>query len=195
MSWFHHPSPKKLAADNDMHGLVGCVRGKDQAIAREAATLLAALVDDFDDAPGTHEVLVDLEMDAGAMAKHALGCVLRHDFGRNTHVKSSAASALYRIHAVDELKKVIEEIRAGEHQGQALHATLSHVVLGAAIRNNDAPTVQFVLVNGQFNDPGEVAAAYDFLRSHGGDAAVEKVASDPAVFSPLAKEAGLPRPS
>lgn len=195
MSWFHHPNPKKLAADNDMHGLVSCVTGKDQAVAREAATLLAALVDDFDSAPGTHEVLVDLEMDAGPMAKHALGCVLRHDFGRNTHVKSSAASALYRIHAIDELKKVVDEVRGSEHQGGPLHATLSHVLLGAAMRNQDAPTVQYLLVNGQFSDPGEVASAYDFLRSHGGADAVEKVAGDPAVFSPLAKEAGLLRPS
>ncbi len=195
MSWFHHPNPKKLAADNDMHGLLNCVTRENETIARQAAPLLAALVDDFDNAPGTHEVLVDLEMDAGPLAKHALGCVLRHDFGRNTHVKSNAASALYRIHAVDELKKIVEEIRGSEHQGQALHATLSHVLLGAAMRNNDVPTVQFLLVNGQFNDPGEVAAAYDFLRSHGGAEAVEKVASDTAVFSSLAKEAGLPRPS
>lgn len=194
MSWFS-PNPKKLAANNDLHGLVGCVVGKDPAIAREASTLLAALVDDFDNAPGTHEVLVDLEMDAGPMAKHALGCVLRHDFGHNSHVKSSATLALYRLHAVDELKKVIEEIRGSEHQGQALHATLSHVLLGAAIRGNDVGLVEFLLVNGQFNDPSEVAAAYDFLRSQGGADAVEKVASDPAVFSPLAKEAGSPRPS
>ena len=195
MSWFHHPNPKKLAADNDMHGLANCVTRENETIARQAAPLLAALVDDFDNAPGTHEVLVDLEMDAGPMAKHALACVLRHDYGRNTHVKSNAASALYRIHAVDELKKIVEEVRGSEHQGGALHATLSHVLLGAATRSNDVPTVQFLLVNGQFNDPGEVAAAYDFLRSHGGADAVEKVANDPAVFSAVAKEAASPRPS
>lgn len=195
MSWFHHPNPKKLAANNDMHGLVECVRGKDQAIAREACTLLGALVDDFDSAPGTHEVLVDLEMDATPMSIQALGCVLRHDFGRNTHVKSSAATALYRVHALDELKKVIGEIRAGEHQSQAVHATLSHVLLGCAMRANDVAFVEFLLVNGQFHDAGEVASAYELLRSHGGSAAVEKVANDPAVYSDVVKDAAITRPS
>jgi hypothetical protein len=195
MPWFRHPNPKKLAADNDMHGLVNCVTKENEAIAREAASLLAGLVDDFDNAPGTHEVLVDLEMDAGPMAKHALGCVLRHDFGHNSRVKSSAATALYRIHAVDELKRVIEELRASEHQGQMLHATLSQVLLGAATRADDVAMVEFLLVNGQYQDPGEVAVAYELLRSRGGAAAADKVANDPAVFSEVAKEAASLRPS
>jgi hypothetical protein len=190
MSFFFHPKPKKLAENNDLHGLVECVTGKDPAIAKEAAPLLAGLVDDFDEAPGTHEVLRDLEGDASAMAVYALGCVLRHGFERSTGVKSVAALALYRLHALDELKKIFGELRASEHAGKTLHAKLSHAILGAAVRAHDVPTTQFVLVNGQFASPGEVADGLDLVRSTGGDAALASAVQDPAVFSDVVKQAG-----
>ena len=189
MSFFHHPNPTKLAANNDLHGLVNCVTGKDQAVARQAAPLLAALVDDFDDAPGTHEVLRDLEGDASPMAVYALACVVRHGFERSSHVKSVAALALYRLHAFDELRKIVEEVRNGEHRGKTLHATLSHDLLGAAVRAHDVAMAQFILVNGQFATPGEIAAGLELLRSAGGAGAVEQVVADPAVFSAAVKQA------
>ena len=34
MSFFHHPNPAKLAANNDLRGLVECVTGKDAAVAK-----------------------------------------------------------------------------------------------------------------------------------------------------------------
>src|ERR1044072_1714269 len=101
--FFRHPNPTKLAANNDLHGLVGGVCGKDQAAARQPAPPLAGLVDDFDEAPGTHEALRDLEGDASPMAVHALACVVRHGYERSTAVNSVAALALYRLHAVDQL--------------------------------------------------------------------------------------------
>ncbi|HXT20275.1 MAG TPA: hypothetical protein VN923_05970 [Thermoanaerobaculia bacterium] len=189
MSFFRHANPTKLAANNDLHGLVECVCGKDQACAKQAAPLLAGLVDDFDDAPGTHEALRDLEGDASPMAVQALACVVRHGFERSTGVKSVAALALYRLHAVDELKKILAELRASEHAGKTLHSRLSHDVLGAAVRAHDAATAEYVLVNGQFASPGEIADGLDLLRS-GGAGAVERVAADPAVFSPVVKQAG-----
>lgn len=188
MSFFFHPKPKKLAENNDLHGLVECVTGKDPAIAKEAAPLLAALVDDFDQAPGTHEVLRDLEGDATPMATYALACVLRHGFERSTGVKTVAAQALYRLHAFDDLKKIFAELRASEHAGKTLHARLSHDILGAAVRAHDVPTAQFVLVNGQFASPGEVAAGLDLVRSAGAEA-VGQVVEDPAVYSAAVKEA------
>jgi len=191
MSFFFHPKPKKLAENNDLHGLVECVTGKDPAVAKEAAPLLAALVDDFDDAPGTHEVLRDLEGDASAMAVYALGCVLRHGFERSTGVKSVAALALYRLHALDELKKIFGELRASEHAGKTLHAKLSHDILGAAVRAHDVPTTQFVLVNGQFASLGEAAGGLDLVRSAGAEA-VAQVVEDPAVFSAAVKDAAGP---
>ena len=191
MSFFHHPNPAKLAANQDLHGLVACVTGKDQAIARQAAPLLAALVDDFGDAPGTHEIVRDLESDAQPMAVVALTCVLRHGFDRSSHIKASAALSLYRLHAVDDLKKVFGELRGGEQAGKALHAALSHALLAAAVRAHDVATAQFLLVNGQFAGAGEVAPAFDLLRSDGGGAALERVVDDGAIFSEAAKEAGL----
>lgn len=188
MSFFHHPKPTKLAANNDLHGLVECVTGKDQAVAKEAAPLLAGLVDDFDEAPGTHEVLRDLEGDATPMAKYALACVVRHGFERSTGVKSVAALALYRLHALDELKTIFAELRAGEHAGKTLHAKLSHDVLGAAVRAHDVATTQLILVNGQFASPGEVAEGLDLVRSAGAEA-VAQVVEDPALFSAAVKEA------
>lgn len=190
MSFFHHPNPTKLAENNDLHGLVNCVTAKDQATARKAAPLLAALVDEFDEAPGTREVIRDLESDAQPMSVHALTCVVRHGFERNSHVKSSAALALYRLRAGDELRNVLRELRGGPHAGNTLHATLSHDLLGAAIRARDVAMVQFLLVHGQFTNATEVAAAFDLLRS-GGTEAVERVVGDPAIFSSVVKEAGL----
>jgi hypothetical protein len=181
--FFSHPNPVKLAANNDLHGLFDCVVGKDQNAAKQAATLLAGLVDDFDDAPGTHEVLRDLEGDASPMAVYALACVVRHGFERSSHVKSVAALALYRLHKVDELEKIVAELRSGEHAGGTLHAALSHDLLGAAVRSHDVATAQLILKNGQFASPGEIAAGLDLLRSSGGDAAVASVSNDPAVFS------------
>jgi hypothetical protein len=188
--FFRHPNPTKLAANNDLHGLVECVCGKDQAAARQAAPLLAGLVDDFDEAPGTHEALRDLEGDASPMAVHALACVVRHGYERSTGVKSVAALALYRLHAVDELKKIVDEVRNGEHAGKALHAKLSHDVLGAAVRAHDAATTQYILVNGQFASADEVAAGLDLVRSDGGAGAVERVTGDPAVYSAVVRGAG-----
>ncbi|HEV8240987.1 MAG TPA: hypothetical protein VGS57_16595 [Thermoanaerobaculia bacterium] len=188
--FFSHPNPAKLAANNDLHGLFNCVVGKDQNAAKQAAALLAGLVDDFDDAPGTHEVLRDLEGDASPMAVYALACVVRHGFERSSHVKSVAALALYRLHAVGELQKIVEELRNGEHAGKTLHAQLSHDVLSAAVRAHDAATAQFILVNGQFASAGEVAPGLELLLSTGGDAAVAGVVADPAVFSPAVKGAG-----
>ena len=188
--FFSHPNPAKLAANNDLHGLFNCVVGKDQNVAKQAATLLAGLVDDFDDAPGTHEVLRDLEGDASPMAVYALACVVRHGFERSSHVKSVAALALYRLHKVDELQKIVEELRNGEHAGKTLHATLSHDLLGAAVRSHDVATAQLILVNGQFASPGEIAAGLEMLRFAGGDAAVASVVQDPAVFSGAVREAG-----
>jgi len=185
--FFRHPNPTKLAANNDLHGLVECVCGKDQAAAKQAAPLLAGLVDDFDDAPGTHEALRDLEGDASPMAVHALACVVRHGYERSTGVKSVAALALYRLHAVDELKKIVDEIRSGEHSGKALHAKLSHDVLGAAVRAHDAATTQYILVNGQFASADEIAPGLDLLRSSG---ALDQVVGDPAVYSAVVREAG-----
>jgi len=147
MSFFRHPNPAKLAANQDMHGLVDCVTGKDQAIAKQAAPLLAALVDDFDEAPGTHEVLRDLEGDAQPMAVYALVCILRHGFDRSSHVKSSAAVALYRLHATDDLKRIFEELRNSDHKGKKLHADLSRAVLGATVRAHDAAMTAFLLRN------------------------------------------------
>ena len=186
---FFHANPAKLAANNDLHGLFNCVIGKDQTVHRQAAQLLAGLVDDFDDAPGTHEALRDLEGDASPMAVYALACVVRHGYERSTGVKSVAALALYRLHAVDELKKIVDEIRNGEHAGKALHAKLSHDILGAAVRAHDVATAQYILVNGQFASAGEVAAGLDLLRSDGGAGAVEQVTGDPAVYSPAVREA------
>ena len=184
--FFRHPNPTKLAANNDLHGLVECVCGKDQAVAKQAAPLLAGLVDDFDDAPGTHEALRDLEGDASPMAVYALACVVRHGYERSTGVKSVAALALYRLHAVDELKKIVDEIRSGEHAGKALHAKLSHDVLGAAVRAHDVATLQYILVNGQFASPGEVEAGFDLVRSAG---ALDQVVGEPAVYSAAVREA------
>ena len=188
--FFSHPNPAKLAANNDLHGLFNCVIGKDQNVAKQAATLLAGLVDDFDDAPGTHEVLRDLEGDASPAAVYALACVIRHGFERNSHVKSVAALALYRLHKADELKKIVEELRNSEHAGKALHAQLSHDILGAAVRAHDVPTAQFILVNGQFASSGEVAPGLELVRSSGGDAAVASVVNDPSVFSSAVRQAG-----
>jgi hypothetical protein len=188
MLFFHHPNPAKLAANNDLHGLVECVTGKDQAIARQAAPLLAALVDDFDEAPGTHEVLRDLEGDAQPMAVYALGCVLRHDFGRNSHVKSSAALALYRLHAFEDLKKVLQEVRASEHAGGPFHASLSHDLLGAALRAHDLAMLPFALVHGQFAEAREVVPALEALSAAGGSA-IAAVAEDSATFSAAVREA------
>ncbi|HET9766178.1 MAG TPA: hypothetical protein VFS60_04995 [Thermoanaerobaculia bacterium] len=188
MSFFFHAKPKKLAENNDLHGLVECVTGKDPAVAKEAAPLLAGLVDDFDEAPGTHEALRDLEGDATPMAKHALACVVRHGFERSTGVKSVATLALYRLHAIDELKKIFAELRASEHAGKTLHAKLSHDVLGAALRAHDVPTTQWVLVNGQFASRGEVADGLDLVRSAGAEA-VAQVVEDPALFSAAVKDA------
>ena len=192
MGFFSHPNPTKLAANNDLHGLVECVTGKDQTVAKQAAPLLAGLVDDFDEAPGTHEALRDLEGDATPMARYALACVVRHGFERSTGVKSVAALALYRLHAVDEIRKIFEEIRNGEHAGKTLHAKLSHDLLGAAVRAHDAAMAQLVLTNGQFAAPGEAAAGVDLLRAEGGAGAVEKVVEDPALFSAAVKDAGRP---
>jgi len=190
MSFFRHPNPAKLAANQDMHGLVDCVTGKDQAIAKQAAPLLAALVDDFDEAPGTHEVLRDLEGDAQPMAVYALVCILRHGFDRSSHVKSSAAVALYRLHATDDLKRIFEELRNSDHKGKKLHADLSRAVLGATVRAHDAAMTAFLLRNGEFSSAAEVAPAFELLRSSGGPAAVEAVTGDASTFSSAAKEAG-----
>ena len=185
---FFHANPAKLAANNDLHGLFNCVIGKDQTVHRQAAQLLAGLVDDFDDAPGTHEALRDLEGEATPNAIYALACVVRHGFERSTGVKSVAALALYRLHAAGELKKILEELRASEHAGKALHARLSHDLLGAAVRAHDVPTAQLVLVNGQFASPGEVADGLGLVRSAGAEA-VAQVVEDPALFSAAIKEA------
>jgi hypothetical protein len=194
MSFFRHPNPAKLAANQDMHGLVECVTGKDQAIAKQAAPLLAALVDDFDEAPGTHEVLRDLEGDAQPMAVFALVCILRHGFDRSSHVKSSAALALYRLHAAEDLKRIVEEVRGSDQKGGRLHSDLSHSLLGAAVRGRDVAMTTFLLRNGRFSTVAEVAPAFDLLRSSGGQGAVEAVVNDPSTFSTVAKEAGAEAP-
>jgi len=186
---FFHANPAKLAANNDLHGLFNCVIGKDQTVHRQAAQLLAGLVDDFDDAPGTHEALRDLEGEATPNAIYALACVVRHGFERSTGVKSVAALALYRLHAAGELKKILEELRASEHAGKALHARLSHDLLGAAVRAHDVATVEYVLVNGQFASPDEAAPGLEVLRNEGGAGAVERVSGDPAVYSAAVREA------
>jgi hypothetical protein len=188
--FFRHPNPAKLAANQDLHGLVECVTGKDEAIARQAAPLLAALVDEFDVAPGTHEVLRDLEGDAKPMAIYALACVLRHDFDRDSHVKTSAALALYRLHAVDELKKIVVELRGSEQKGNALHTDLSQGVLGAAVRAHDLPMVEFMLVNGSFANEAAADPGFDLLLGDGGRDAVERVVKDATVFSPHVKQQG-----
>jgi hypothetical protein len=194
MSFFRHPNPAKLAANQDLHGLVECVTGKDQAIAKQAAPLLAALVDDFDEAPGTHEVLRDLESDAQPMAIYALGCILRHGFERSSHIKASAALALYRLHATGELQRIVEEVRASEHKGKKLHVDLSHCLVGAAVRANDAALASFILKNGAFSSAAEAAPAVEVLRAAQGAGAVEAVASDPSTFSAVVKEASVAAP-
>jgi hypothetical protein len=193
--FFHHPNPAKLAANQDLHGLFVCVTGKDQAIAKQAAPLLAALVDDFDEAPGTHEVLRDLESDAQPMAVHALCCILRHDFSRNTHMKWGAALALYRLRARADLERVFTELRNSEHAGKALHAKLTRDLLGAAVRAHDPALGRFLMTNGQFASADEAAPGFELLRSEGGAGTVEALANDPAVFSPAVREAGARMPS
>jgi hypothetical protein len=175
--WFSHPNPAKLAEANDLHGLVNCVTGKDLKVARQAVPILAALVDDLDGAPGTHDTIRDLESDAGPMAIEALVGVLRHDFGRSTQVKKDAALALYHLHAVEQVKSVVGEVRDSPHRGEALHATLSRVLLGAAVHARDAETARFLLANGHFTDPAQTAAAQEMLGGAGGTAAAAAPAS------------------
>ncbi|HEV8630006.1 MAG TPA: hypothetical protein VGV61_06785, partial [Thermoanaerobaculia bacterium] len=96
-----------------------------------------------------------------------------------------------RLHAVDELKKILGELRASENKGNALHADLSQSLLGAAMRAHDLPVVEFLLVNGQFPTEAAVEPAYDLLlASAGGREAVERVVNDRTLFSPVVKQQG-----
>ncbi len=190
MSFFHHPNPAKLAANQDLHGLFVCVTGKDQAVAHQAAPLLAALADDLDGAPGTHEVVRDLESDAQPTAIHALACMLRHGFDRTTRVKTDAALSMYRLHALGELQAILAEVRESEHQGGALHAALSRLLLAAAVRGHDLAMVQFLLVNGCFGEAGEVAPAVELLGDSGDPDVIAQVVADPALFSAAVRQAG-----
>ena len=178
--WFNHPNPAKLAAANDLRGLVNCVTGKDAAVARQAVPILAALVDDLDGAPGTHDTIRDLESDAGPMAVEALVAVLRHDLARDTHVKAAAALGLYHLHRADLVQKVLAEIGESSYKGQALHGTLSRTLLGAAVRGKDVAMVEFLLANGHFADDSQVAAARDLLRSSGASGGTAAAAVTPS---------------
>ena len=90
MSFFHHANPTKLAANQDLHGLVNCVTGKDQAVARQAAPLLAALVDDSTRLPApTRCCVTSRAMPNRWRSTRSLRSPAR--LQRSSHVKASAA--------------------------------------------------------------------------------------------------------
>jgi hypothetical protein len=187
MTFFRrHATPQQLAAESDINGLFLCVTGKDQKVAKEAVPLLAALVDELDMAPGTHEVLRDLESDATPNSVHALEGIVRHDLAHTSGVKMGAVLALFRLHAMAELRKIVEDIRNGDAAGKPLHADLSRNLLGAAVRAHDVELTRFLLVNGSFGSAGEVEPAFEMLAG-GGPEAVQAIAADRSTYSEVAK--------
>jgi len=187
MTFFRrHASPQQLAAESDVNGLFLCVTGKDPKVAKEAVPLLAALVDELDMAPGTHEVLRDLESDASANSIHALEGIVRHDLARSSGVKMGAALALFRLHAMAELRKIVEDIRNGDAAGKQLHGDLSRNLLGAAVRGHDVELAKFLLVKGNFGSAAEVEPAFEMLAS-GSPEAAQAIAADGSTYSEVAK--------
>ncbi|MCE7985358.1 MAG: hypothetical protein DYG89_29645 [Caldilinea sp. CFX5] len=191
---FFKPNVPKLVEKKDMKALLKLITSKDSQLAVSAALSLGNLLSDLigvQEKEKGRSIINDLYSCGNPHAIRALSEVIRSDFSIDSDIKARAAKALYHLNAKDELRAIIQELRASNRKGEALHVGLSRDLIELSVQKRDINFLEYILINGCFDMPSEVVSAYKLLESVGDVQAVKRIVENPSVYSHISKERAI----